>query len=808
MVIRTHPLSEASLALPFDELRALAIRELERLANGDWTDFNTHDPGITILEQVCWALTDLGYRLDHPIPDLLAESGSDDSRGLVPPREALSCAPVTLADLRRLVLDVQGVGNCWIEPAEDGNTTDPGRTPPLYYDPQAKTLGMSQGAANAERVAIQGLWRVSIAMTRDAASGASEPGIAKAADRVRAAVAERLYAQRPIGEDFDGIDVLPFQPILVRADVEIEPTAEAAGLLDALWAAIDGHIAPEVPFQSLREALQSGRTLEESIVGPLLQHGVITDADLPGERRPTSLRMSDLLRVLMDVPGVRAVRRLQLARSDRAPTLLHPQLGNAPDPNAGFDWKSDLVELRPDSTPALAFGASDAPGFFRLYRDGAPIEPQVMPQPQRAAMVGAGQGTWAGRSQMQPTALASRIAGLRNKAVAYDRLLQVRRSILPGFPALPDDPAPADAPPPAIRSDESISSPIASEALLPLGRLRNIGRYRSIRHHFPRCYGVAPGDMPYEAPALRRAQVHQLGGFLHVLDQLLADAFAQAAAAGPLLAGEVPPPEPVASSAAAPAGGETASGLDAYVVGRIEPEPGLELDALRAPSSEQAFHAGLWQAMTEIRGPEQAAAQLCRQLDHLLARAGEAYLDADAGSGDAMSEKAARARVGARRALLQRLGPLAADRGRAMDCLREPGPENQAGVTERVRLKLGLRPERGERLLVVEHILLRAIAGDEFQTEPLLRDVAAADPYSLQLSFVLPEGAGRFATEGFRELVEHVIRQETPVHLGVYVRWLSREDFMRFEDDWAHWHARRRATLMARYGIVAASPGP
>ena len=48
-------------------LRQEGIRWLEQLAGDQWTDFNTHDPGITILEQLCYALTDLGRSLAAPV---------------------------------------------------------------------------------------------------------------------------------------------------------------------------------------------------------------------------------------------------------------------------------------------------------------------------------------------------------------------------------------------------------------------------------------------------------------------------------------------------------------------------------------------------------------------------------------------------------------------------------------------------------------------------------------------------------------------------------------------------------------------
>ena len=68
----TGPLDHPSMDYAF--LREEGFRQLERLAGQLWTDFNAHDPGVTILEQVCYALTDLAYRMNYGLPDLLTTS--------------------------------------------------------------------------------------------------------------------------------------------------------------------------------------------------------------------------------------------------------------------------------------------------------------------------------------------------------------------------------------------------------------------------------------------------------------------------------------------------------------------------------------------------------------------------------------------------------------------------------------------------------------------------------------------------------------------------------------------------------------
>jgi hypothetical protein len=144
--------------MDYASLRQEGIRQLERMAGGQWTDFNAHDPGITILEQLCYALTDLGYRTAYEIPDLLADGGGDPYDSLHPPAEILTCRPVTAADLRRLVLDVEGVKNAWVLPLDQD-------TLPLYYHPDRDELSMSADPAPSEPVKLKGFYRVLVEAT-------------------------------------------------------------------------------------------------------------------------------------------------------------------------------------------------------------------------------------------------------------------------------------------------------------------------------------------------------------------------------------------------------------------------------------------------------------------------------------------------------------------------------------------------------------------------------------------------------------------------------------------------------------------
>ncbi len=100
-------------SLDYEVLRAEGIRHLENLATELWTDFNAHDPGITFLELLSYAITDLGYRTRKlPIADLLA---GGKEKAFFDAVEILPSAPVTARDFRKILIDVDGVKNAWVE---------------------------------------------------------------------------------------------------------------------------------------------------------------------------------------------------------------------------------------------------------------------------------------------------------------------------------------------------------------------------------------------------------------------------------------------------------------------------------------------------------------------------------------------------------------------------------------------------------------------------------------------------------------------------------------------------------------------
>ncbi|WP_346293016.1 hypothetical protein [Sphaerothrix gracilis] len=426
LTITNAPLAHAGM--DYARLRREGIKIIEQLAGSQWTDYNAHDPGITILEALCYAITDLSYRLSFDMADLLAYPAEAPGSPLfLTARDSLTVNPLTIADYRKLLIDIDGIKNAWLEPIETPQ-------PELYYDANNAKLTFSS-LDLAEPVHLRGLYHVLLEQ---------EPGY-QAADLVSAAKA-RLHQHRNLCEDFAEIRVLPIEEITVRAEIEIADAADPHQLMAQLHRALDKLISPVLPFVSLPELLERGVPVEEIFAGPRLQHGFIDDDQLEEFQRQSELHTSDLIHVILNLPGIETVRQITIA-SDRSPT---PQA-----------WALDLdQQLTPRLKPVRA---AIAAGDIRFYKGQIPCSPTVERVEAKAAV-------------------------LENTTVPHSPQL--------------------DLP-------------------VPAGDYRQLAEYESIQTEFPLAYGIGELGLPASASDQRQAEAKQLQAYLMVFDQLLANCLTQ-----------------------------------------------------------------------------------------------------------------------------------------------------------------------------------------------------------------------------------------------------------------------------------------
>ena len=313
----------------FGFLRREGIRMIEQLSGNVWTDYNATDPGITLLEAMCYALTDLGYRTLMEPQDILARDpageegesagegdagkhgasgqmgdagkyGASAGEGDAGKRaasagplahEILPSQPLTIADYRKLIIDTEGVKNAFIEPTFDNEVF-------LYYS-GGPALDYVRGA-DARSVQLKGLYRVLVefeyAVLR---SGRQKEVIAD--------VRGRLQAHRGLCEDFVVVSEVETELVPLDMKVVVHEGADIERVAAEILNLVQNKFSSGIPFYSLWQLQHKGIPTEEIFEGPLLKHGFIDTAELNASVRQTRVVLSDLINPILAIEGVIAI---------------------------------------------------------------------------------------------------------------------------------------------------------------------------------------------------------------------------------------------------------------------------------------------------------------------------------------------------------------------------------------------------------------------------------------------------------------------------------------------------------------------
>ncbi len=103
------------------KFRKEALSWIEKISGEEWTDYNAHDPGITLLEAFCYILTEIEYKTEFSMEDILYSSNIPTSEilkanALYPAELIFPTFPVTIEDFRMKIIDkLKGVRNVWIK---------------------------------------------------------------------------------------------------------------------------------------------------------------------------------------------------------------------------------------------------------------------------------------------------------------------------------------------------------------------------------------------------------------------------------------------------------------------------------------------------------------------------------------------------------------------------------------------------------------------------------------------------------------------------------------------------------------------
>ncbi|TAD91102.1 MAG: hypothetical protein EAY75_03950, partial [Bacteroidetes bacterium] len=271
---KSIPTQYTDIAFDYNALRQKALAFVQAHSGNLWTDHNVHDPGITIMEMLCFAITDLSYRATLPIANLLASAANTQAlpKPLYSAATILPTRATTPLDYRKLCIDTSitrangsfcGVKNAWLQKT----------TRPVIANLNQKTLSHTALPGNrTQSVSIKGFYNVLLEFDADATN----------AEKIElmAAVRQKLQQQRNLCEDFVNIAQVEQAPFRLCAEIDIAENADPFDVLSSVLVNLQQYLSPVVNFYSLEAMQEAGLESADIFDGPRLQHGFIKTTEL------------------------------------------------------------------------------------------------------------------------------------------------------------------------------------------------------------------------------------------------------------------------------------------------------------------------------------------------------------------------------------------------------------------------------------------------------------------------------------------------------------------------------------------------
>lgn len=811
----------------FTALRRKGIELIEQMSRRWWTDYNSHDPGVTILEALCYAITDLGYRIGWDIADLLQNPPGDGMDNAIQPfftaREILTVNPLTADDLRRLLIDHKGISKAWIAPRQEACESA------WYADCKQDRLSFIPSGAQtfeADAVSPRGIRDVFLQFENDPELGDLNDRKIRHAFAILTSDEEALevtaefrmpeWSIARLGKVKDYVDV---EGNLLHAVTGVTLTNIADGQQKRTYLA---DIEVEFEVDPGDEALSPlavrsvpvrlyGSTSDLKGYGDTWSFSSFDSAELAEVvAEPFLLKSAAVQRITAEAAALlRAHRNLceefcciEPVRTEEvaicADILLEPEadieqvfatmlfkIENYFNPPLPFHSLDELLKEK-IAVEDIFEGPALKHGFLKqeelekaqlrktlrtsdIINELTEIEGIVAIKSLRLTRYD---------STGNPVGGVADIGrGIDKKRISAEWTLEISENCLPllsvdnsaflffknDLPFVADFAEVSDTLNQLRGQAERLKAQSTGSLDLPVptGRYRDPERYAPVQYTLPETYGVGPDGVREPATAERRAQVKQLKGYLMVFEQLLANAFSQLAGARHLFSLD-------------PAVQQT------MFVQSLKNEELIRgvTDILKAELDETALRE-----MAETASTRQERRGLF--LDHLMARFGERFSDYALQITDYDGKKKpAETLIADKLALLTALPELSRNRAKGLNTAAKMlTPEDEAVLKKRISLLAGLAPETAQKIIVVEHLLLRPRFPGDALMEVCLGKLPCgacgeADPYSFQLTVVMPGWHTPFDKNiELRRFIENTIRQELPAHILGKICWIGNQDY-------------------------------
>lgn len=254
--------------IDFENIRKEGIRLLQELSGRIWTDYNLHDPGVTILEQLIYALTELVYFTGFDVKDFITSADGEikyHDLALYKPLEIFPSENITSNDYCKTIFDtIEGVRNLW--------------------------------AINSDKPLPKGLHVFLIDLAHDQKKQEAE---------IRENIKKYFHAHRNLCEDLNDIQFITREPIELGATIEINGNRTPEEIMADIFFAGFKAISPRITLHSYHQLSATDATLDEILSGPELSHGFIKDEEIPPLIE--EFFVSELMKEIFLIDGVESI---------------------------------------------------------------------------------------------------------------------------------------------------------------------------------------------------------------------------------------------------------------------------------------------------------------------------------------------------------------------------------------------------------------------------------------------------------------------------------------------------------------------
>lgn len=244
-------------------LQHKAIETIQHLCGKIWTDYNAHDPGVTLIDILNYALTELGFKLGFPLEDYLTEKEKGfhpEDFGFFLPDKVFPTTPVTIDDYRKLFLmHVPELENVWID------------------------IDKATGSYDIHLEIFHFMGDV------------IREGIEK---KVR----QLFQANRNLCESVRKVDFVTLEKVQLSAEINIESGIDATRILVEIFQKTYAYLAKHVHYQTPDERVGNQISPDEWLDGP--NESEIRISTVPNEQVGTE---SELYHQLRKINGIKSI---------------------------------------------------------------------------------------------------------------------------------------------------------------------------------------------------------------------------------------------------------------------------------------------------------------------------------------------------------------------------------------------------------------------------------------------------------------------------------------------------------------------